>query len=276
MALYIPNVAEEAFLDLLTAVGYTLKLYTTDVTAGLSAAQIEALTAASFTEATFTGYAAKVLTGGSWVTSQADPSTATYAQQTFTRTSTGATQTVYGYYVTRTSDGVLMWFEKFTGPIATSTNGDAIVITPTLTLDDHQEATVTARGLVGTPHRLTTSSSNFVAADSNTDMTMTVTTDATRVYRIGLHHAWSINGPGTWHIFATINGTDTIRMGMIDTTDSGAAADGVNSSGALWYPTSASQTILITVNNFAGITTMFFYAALDTPRQLWVEDVGPR
>jgi hypothetical protein len=275
MPLWIANVAEEAFLDLLTAVGYTLRLYTNDVTAGLTASQIEALTAAAFTEATFTGYTAKTLTGGSWTTTQADPSTATYAQQTFTRTSTGTAQTVYGYYVTRTSDGVLMWFERFTGPITTTTNGDAIVITPTLTLADDQEATVAARGIVGTPQILTSSSSSYAAVDSNTDMTLaSVATDSTRLYKVCLMAAWNVNGPCVWHVFATIDGVDTFRIGMINSD--GTIKDGVLSGAGLWQPTTGSHTVLITVNNFSGISTLFFYANTDTPRQLWVEDIGPR
>lgn len=147
MTLVVVNQGEEQMLDLVLAVNYTLKLYTNDVTAGLTQDQIDALTEASFTAATFTGYADKALTGGSWTTSQENPSTGTYAQQTFTSTADQTEQLVYGYYVTRTLDGALVWFEEFDGPLSIAFNGDSIAVTPTITLDDDKEATVTARGV---------------------------------------------------------------------------------------------------------------------------------
>mgnify|MGYP003575450879 CR=1 FL=1 len=151
MTLVVVNQGEEAFLDLVLAVNYTLRLYTNDVTAGLTPSQIDALTQASFTEATFTGYSAAALTGGSWTTTQSDPSTGVYAQQTFTRSSTGTAQLVRGYYLVTTTGGLLRWFEQFPAPISVEINGDAIQVTPRITLDDSggnevQPGTITAYG----------------------------------------------------------------------------------------------------------------------------------
>lgn len=137
MTLVIPNVGEEAFLDLILAPGYTLKLFTNNLTASGTAA--EALTAGSFTEATFTGYTSKSLTGGSWVTTPADPSTGTYALQSFTSTADQSPQVVYGYFVILTSGGALRWYEKFSSSVTIQNDGDSIRITPTLTLKDTQD-----------------------------------------------------------------------------------------------------------------------------------------
>ncbi len=134
--LVVADVGEEAFLDLILAVGYTLRLYRTDVTAGLTEQQIDALVAGSFTEANFAGYAAAALTGGSWTTTQANPSTGVYGTQTFTRSSTGTAQLIYGYYVTLTAGGALRWFERFPAPISVEFAADAIQVTPRMTLDD--------------------------------------------------------------------------------------------------------------------------------------------
>lgn len=137
MTLVVPNVGEEAFLDLILAAGYTLKLFTNNLSVSGTAA--EALTAGGFTEATFTGYTSKALTGGSWVTTPADPSTGTYALQSFTSTADQTPQVVYGYFVVLTSGGALRWYEKFSSSVTIQNDGDSIRVTPRITLADTQD-----------------------------------------------------------------------------------------------------------------------------------------
>lgn len=139
MTLVVVNQGEEDILDAILAVNYTLRLYKNNVTNGLTAGQIEALTQASFTEATFTGYASKSLAGGNWTTTPGDPCTGQYAQQTFASSADQTAQTCYGYYVTRTSDGRLQWFENFTSPLTVEFNGEGIAVTPRITLADTQD-----------------------------------------------------------------------------------------------------------------------------------------
>lgn len=148
MTLTVVNQAEEAFLDLVLAVGYTLRLYRTDVLAGLTPDQVDALTESSFTEANFAGYSAAALTGGSWVTTQGNPSTGVYAEQTFTRSSTGTAQLIYGYYLTLTAGGALRWFEQFPAPVSIEFINDALKVTPRITLDDSEGADVRVGSLV--------------------------------------------------------------------------------------------------------------------------------
>lgn len=136
MTLTVVDQAEENFLDLVLAVGYTLHLYQNDVTDGLTTAQKDSLTEADFTEATFAGYAASTLTGGSWTTTAGNPATGSYAAQSFTSTADQTAQTLYGYYVTRTSDGALQWFEDFTIPLVIEFDGEFIRVTPRITLAD--------------------------------------------------------------------------------------------------------------------------------------------
>ncbi|GAA1749379.1 hypothetical protein [Nonomuraea bangladeshensis] len=139
MTLVVVNQGEEAFLDAILAVGYTLRLFKNDVTDGLTAGQVEALTEADFTEADFTGYASAALTGGGWTTSAGDPATGTYAAQNFISSADQTPQTLYGYYVTRTSDGALQWFEEFTTPLVIEFDGEFIRVTPRVTLADTQD-----------------------------------------------------------------------------------------------------------------------------------------
>ncbi len=136
MTLRVVDQAEEHLLDLLLAVNYTLKLFKNNVTNGLSSAQIDALTEAAFTEATFTGYSSKALTGGSWTTTAGNPCTGSYAVQTFTSSADQTAQPLYGYYVVRTSDSKLQWFEMFSGPIVVEFNGEYLEVTPRITLAD--------------------------------------------------------------------------------------------------------------------------------------------
>lgn len=104
----------------------TLRLYTNNHTPAATD------TESAFTEASGNGYSAISLTGASWSTTAANPSHADYAQQTFTFT--GALGNVYGYYLTRNSDGHLIWAEKFSdGPYNIQNNGDTIKVTPVVT-----------------------------------------------------------------------------------------------------------------------------------------------
>lgn len=87
------------------------------------------------TEATEAGYSSITLTGASWtVSTSSGISTAEYAEQTFTITEAA---TYYGYYVTQTSSGGLVWCERFdaTSGFILPSGGGTIAITPKVTLD---------------------------------------------------------------------------------------------------------------------------------------------
>ena len=90
-------------------------------------------TAASYTEATFTGYAAATLTGASWSISGTNPASATYAQQSFASTANQSAQTIYGYFIIRATATDIICAELFATPIVIQFNGDTINITPTIT-----------------------------------------------------------------------------------------------------------------------------------------------
>src|SRR5690606_15809277 len=131
----VVNQAEAAWLKLITDVDMSLRLYTNDVLAGRSDVEIEALTEAAFVEATFPGYTPVALTNP-WTIVPGNPSKATVPEQSFIRTSTGTAELIYGYYLTRTADGALMWFEQFDGPVSMEFQNDVLKVTPELTLDD--------------------------------------------------------------------------------------------------------------------------------------------
>jgi hypothetical protein len=134
MGIVVVDEGEVALLELMTSVDLYLRLFTNDVEDGLTAAQIEALTAADLTEASFTGYGAKTLDGGSWTVTAGDPSTATYTKQGFVSTIDQTPQTLYGYYVTRASDGTLCWYEYFSSTVSISGASEFVAITPGITL----------------------------------------------------------------------------------------------------------------------------------------------
>lgn len=135
MTIQVVNQGEEAFLDLILGVNYSLRLFKNNVDSGLTTTQKNALTEANFTQADFTGYAAVTLTGGSWTTTPGDPCTGVYAAQTFTSSANQTAQTIYGYYVT-TAGGALRWYETFSAPITIEFNGESISVTPRMTLQD--------------------------------------------------------------------------------------------------------------------------------------------
>ena len=135
MTLLVPNAGEvialEAFVNKTAPANQSLRLYQSNTTPS------ETDTAASYTEATWTGYSAITLTGSSWGAASAGaPSSIAYAQQTFTSTAGSQSQNNYGYYVTQAGSGTLMWAERFSdGPYQIVNNGDTIKVTPTITAD---------------------------------------------------------------------------------------------------------------------------------------------
>lgn len=103
--------------------GMNLRLFTSS---GLTPADTD--TAATYTgsEAAGGGYAAKAIAAASWSVG-ANP--ITYAAQlwTFTGPLTGSA-TIYGYFLTRTTGGELMWAEKFGSNFQPLNNGDNYTI----------------------------------------------------------------------------------------------------------------------------------------------------
>ncbi len=112
----------------------TLRLFTTDMVA--SEAVMAAYDSTDFTEATFTGYAAITLTAASWAITTGQPTIATQTQQTFTRTATGAAESIYGYYLLDVTTGDVMWWEQFGAPFSITTNLDTVKISPLITLGE--------------------------------------------------------------------------------------------------------------------------------------------
>jgi hypothetical protein len=88
-----------------------------------------------YTEATFTGYAAKELTGASWTVTPGSPSVVQYGQQTFTSSAAQTLQSIYGYYLIQKTSLKLVWAERFTDPPWNIVNlGDIVKVTPKIQL----------------------------------------------------------------------------------------------------------------------------------------------
>lgn len=133
MALVIPSASEKTLLDFTLGVtvpgNQILRLFVNNVSPD------DAHTAASYTEMSTLGYAAKTLTKTSWTTvagSAGQPASSTYATQTWTFTA-GTPVTVYGYYITDTTSGLLLWAEAFASGKVVQYTGDQIIIVPTIT-----------------------------------------------------------------------------------------------------------------------------------------------
>lgn len=120
-------------LDTLLAGNTSLRLFQNNFTPA------NASVLADFTVADFTGYANITLTGGSWTTTPGDPSTASYTQQTFTRSATGAVQTIYGYYIVNTAGTKVWFYEKFSTAQSVTSANDVIRITPRIALQDSED-----------------------------------------------------------------------------------------------------------------------------------------
>ncbi len=118
MSIVIPGQGELAILQGLLNASLVIHLYVNNKTPG------ETDVASSYAEATGGGYAAQSLTYANWTYSGINPTMAAYP--TLTWTFTGALSgnaTIYGYYVTRATDGVLLWAESMS-PFTPASNGD--------------------------------------------------------------------------------------------------------------------------------------------------------
>lgn len=99
-----------------------------------ASAPAEADVAATYTEASGSGYAAITLTPASWTITEGAPTTAEHTEVTFSFT--GSLGNVYGYFIVGDTSGRLKWAERFTGrPYNIQNNGDQIKITPKISLD---------------------------------------------------------------------------------------------------------------------------------------------
>lgn len=134
MTLYVPEASKSTMLTSILTNNLTLKLYSNNYT------PIAASLATNFTEVTGGGYANKPLTLANWTITDGSPAVALYnAVQDFNFT--GATTgpgTIYGYYIVRTSGGLLLYAERFPADDVpfVSINGSLIRITPRITLDN--------------------------------------------------------------------------------------------------------------------------------------------
>lgn len=133
MTILVPNVGEvdalSYYVNKTSPQDLVYRLFATNITPA------ETDTAGSYTEAAGGGYASKTLTGASWTVTGGAPTAAAYAAQTWTFTGALTTNgTVYGYYATRLSSGVLAHAETFAS-FTPAASGDNIILTPSIAAD---------------------------------------------------------------------------------------------------------------------------------------------
>jgi hypothetical protein len=104
-----------------------MRLYSNDVT------PTESSVAGDFTQASFSGYTQKSLTGSSWTITSTTPIYAYYAQQTWTFTGgPGSASTIYGYYIVQQSSGLLLLAERINPTVTLVYYNETLSITPKL------------------------------------------------------------------------------------------------------------------------------------------------
>lgn len=130
MSLVVPDAVEVIILQLFLNQNFTIRLFGNNATPGpLSVA-------GDFNEIVGGGYANKPLTFANWSFTANAPSYGIYPKQSWTFTGPiNAPGTLYGYFITRDSDGLLMWAERFP-PAAvpfTPIVGSLVEVTPKFT-----------------------------------------------------------------------------------------------------------------------------------------------
>lgn len=126
MSLVVPDSTELEVLTSVLTPALTMRLY------GNNKIPARGDTVAGYTEIAGGGYVSKALIFANWRLVAGDPSVATY-NTLLTWTFTGvinAPATIYGYYVTRNTDGKLIWAERFPAanvPFAPIAAGGSII-----------------------------------------------------------------------------------------------------------------------------------------------------
>jgi len=133
MSLIVTDVQEAVILTTLLTPALTMRLYGNDRTpAGTDVA-------ASYTEIAGGGYANTPLTFANWTITPGAPTVALYGSvKTWLFTGAiNAPSTIYGYFVTRDSDGLLIYAERFpSGSVPfTPIAGSVIRVTPRITCE---------------------------------------------------------------------------------------------------------------------------------------------
>ena len=133
MTLVIPNAQEVEVLTNRLTPDHTLKIYGNNVTPGPTSV------AGDFTEIAGGGYASKPITFANWNITPGTPTVALYnATQSFVFTGPiGGAGTIYGYFITRNSDGILLLAERFPAGVVpfSPINGSFIRVTPRITCE---------------------------------------------------------------------------------------------------------------------------------------------
>lgn len=133
MTLIVPNAREVEVMTAFLTPALTLKLYSNDVTPDGTKV------AGDFTEVAGGGYTSFPLTFGNWGITGGAPTVCLYnASQGWGFTGpTNAPGTIYGIFITRNSDGALMYAERFPGGTVPfiPANGSIIRYTPRITCE---------------------------------------------------------------------------------------------------------------------------------------------
>lgn len=130
MPLVVPDAVEVLILQMFLNTPLTLRLFGNNVTPG------PASVAADFNEIAGGGYANKSLVFAGWSFTPNAPSYGLYTKQSWNFTGAiNAPGTIYGYYITRDSDSILLWAERFGVAVVpfTPVAGSLVEVTPKFT-----------------------------------------------------------------------------------------------------------------------------------------------
>lgn len=126
MAIVTPDQAELNILGRIFTGDETMHLYVSDITPDATTT----LATLSAAECTATGYAAHAIAVGDWtIETDGDDGKASLAQIDFVMTDDGASETVYGYYVSNDAHDELLFCEKFDPAIDLPSSGATVSVT---------------------------------------------------------------------------------------------------------------------------------------------------
>jgi hypothetical protein len=98
---------------------------------------------------------------------------------------------------------------------------------------------------------------------------------SSRYYAVNLVADWAMDTAGRWDIYLRIDGTSYAKLGTAICNGTGINEDCITGR-ALWTPSDGEYDLSVHATKAVGTSGLNLYADSATPRQFWVEDIGPR
>lgn len=138
---------------------------------------------------------------------------------------------------------------------------------------DHVHSTAALPWGIVARHSLTANSAALSDGNTADWLLDEVAVDVTRLYRVNFIAQFVQSATGNWLQNVHADGT---AIGRVHAYNTAASLNAFAAASFLWEPATGTPDLDVRVDNLVGGGTLTYEANANAPRQLWVEDIGPR